>query len=432
MKLTDLSSLKDKRLLVAISGGIDSVVLAHALHAEGIEIVLAHCNFHLRGEESDGDEAFVRQFATELGVPLLVKQFDTKAYAQTHKLNTQLAARELRYHWFEAMRKAHHCDKIATAHHTNDNLETFIINLSRGSGLEGLLGIPEESPTIVRPLLHCSREEIHAYSLNNHLSWREDSSNATDKYTRNKIRHNITPLLEELHPNFLGNFNKTQVYLHQTVHFIDTQIAALKEHCFKPLEGSITEIDIATLKALPELDFVLHKFFYPYGFNNIKDLKQLLLGAETGKQLHSRTHRLLKNRNHLLLEAQKQLSDVEILIEEGVTHITTPIELHIEHTTEARLSPTPSPDTIFIDADKLTYPLTLRHRREGDFFYPEGMHGKKKLSKYFKDEKYSQFEKEQQWLLCSGEAIVWVVGKRLDGRVSITSATEHILKIHKA
>ena len=170
MKLTDLSSLKDKRLLVAISGGIDSVVLAHALHAEGIEIVLAHCNFHLRGEESDGDEAFVRQFATELGVRLLVKQFDTKAYAQTHKLNTQLAARELRYHWFEAMRKAHHCDKIATAHHANDNLETFIINLSRGSGLEGLLGIPEESPTIVRPLLHCSREEIHAYSLNNHLS----------------------------------------------------------------------------------------------------------------------------------------------------------------------------------------------------------------------------------------------------------------------
>ena len=401
--MNTLNQLKNKKILLAISGGIDSVVLTHLLYSHGTELLLAHCNFQLRGEESDGDEAFVRNFAKTLGIPLEVKRFDTKEYAKAQQLNTQLAARELRYEWFYQLLETHHCEALATAHHANDNLETFLINLSRGSGLDGLLGIPQQTDKIVRPLLQWSRQQIYDYAEAHQLQWREDSSNASNKYVRNVIRHEIIPQMAAIHPNYLENFNQTQEYLHQSARFIDFYIEEWRKSCFNP-KGEVSvpiAIDTQKLQTAPEIDLVLHKLFYPYGFGNIKDLKNLLFNAEAGKQLLSATHSLVKDSKGAWLK-----------------ELTPPFNL-----TKG------DPNIAFIDADKLTAPLTLRQKQTGDFFYPIGLGVKKKLSKFFIDEKYSQVARENQWLLCSGEDIVWVVGKRLDERFKITEATQKALKL---
>ena len=417
MKTNLLEALKHQRVLVAISGGIDSVVLAHLLYSHGAEVILAHCNFSLRGEESDGDEAFVRNFAKTLGIPLEVKRFDTKEYAKAHQLNTQLAARELRYEWFYQLLETHHCEALATAHHANDNLETFLINLSRGSGLEGLLGIPQQTDKIVRPLLQWSRQQIYDYAEAHQLQWREDSSNASNKYVRNVIRHEIIPQMAAIHPNYLENFNQTQEYLHQSARFIDFYIEEWRKSCFNP-KGEVSvpiAIDTQKLQTAPEIDLVLHKLFYPYGFGNIKDLKNLLFNAEAGKQLLSATHSLVKDSKGAWLKELTAESLPPMLTYE---ELTPPFNL-----TKG------DPNIAFIDADKLTAPLTLRQKQTGDFFYPIGLGVKKKLSKFFIDEKYSQVARENQWLLCSGEDIVWVVGKRLDERFKITEATQKALKL---
>ena len=410
----DITHLKAQKLLVAISGGIDSVVLAHLLHHNGVDIVLAHCNFQLRGEESDADEAFVRAFARELQVPLEVIRFDTKTYAHTHKLNTQLAARKLRYDWFEKLLTQQACDKVAIAHNANDNLETFFINLSRGTGLNGLIGIPEQTATIIRPLLKVSRAEIVEYAQKHRLSWREDSSNATDHYVRNRIRHHISPLLTQIHPNFLENFQKTQEYLYQSAEFIDFYIQKIRENAF---QGE-NPIRIATqkLQEVPQLELVLHKLFYPYGFGNVKDLKNLLLKAEAGKQLVSGTHILVKDKDCLWLKSLEQEEEKPKLL---IQEVTPPFAIKKN-----------TPNIAYFDADKLTAAsLFLRKKAEGDAFYPLGFGRKKKLSKFFIDEKYTQAQREAQWLLCCEKDIVWVVGKRMDERFKITEQTQKALRI---
>lgn len=418
--MNTLNQLKNKKILLAISGGIDSVVLTHLLHSHGTELLLAHCNFQLRGEESNGDEAFVRDFAKTLGIPLEVKRFDTHQYAIAHQLNTQLAARELRYEWFYELLETHHCDALATAHHANDNLETFLINLSRGSGLDGLLGIPQQTDKIVRPLLQWSRQQIYDYAEAHRLQWREDSSNSSNKYVRNVIRHEIIPQMAAVHPNYLENFNQTQEYLHQSARFIDFYIEEWKKSCFspRPQEGGLSvpiAIDTQKLQSAPEIDLVLHKLFYPYGFGNVKDLKNLLFNAEAGKQLLSATHSLVKDSKGAWL---KELTAESLPPTLTYEELTPPF-----HITKG------DPNIAFMDADKLTAPLTLRQKQAGDFFYPIGLGVKKKLSKFFIDEKYSQVARENQWLLCSEEDIVWVIGKRLDDRFKITENTQRILKV---
>lgn len=418
--MNTLNQLKNKKILLAISGGIDSVVLTHLLHSHSTELLLAHCNFQLRGEESNGDEAFVRDFAKTLGIPLEVKRFDTHQYAIAHQLNTQLAARELRYEWFYELLETHHCDALATAHHANDNLETFLINLSRGSGLDGLLGIPQQTDKIVRPLLQWSRQQIYDYAKAHQLQWREDSSNASNKYVRNVIRHEIIPQMAAVHPNYLENFNQTQEYLHQSARFIDFYIEEWRKSCFspRPQEGGLSvpiAIDTQKLQSAPEIDLVLHKLFYPYGFGNVKDLKNLLFNAEAGKQLLSATHSLVKDSKGAWL---KELTAESLLPTLTYEELTPPFNI-----TKG------DPNIAFIDADKLTAPLTLRQKQAGDFFYPIGLGVKKKLSKFFIDEKYSQVARENQWLLCSEEDIVWVIGKRLDDRFKITENTQRILKV---
>lgn len=422
-EITHQLSLQKPRILVAISGGLDSVVLAFLFHQSHWNIILAHCNFQLRGQESDADEAFVKQLGTLWNVKTIVKRFDTEHITEENNSNIQLAARKLRYDWFEQIAQENHCDYIATAHHADDDLETFIINLSRGCGLDGLLGIPEKGK-IIRPLLHFSRNEIHQFALENGLSWREDSSNATDKYLRNKIRHHIVPLLKETHPSFAKNFHQTQTYLNQSADFINFYIEKIKQETFFFDNGS-QKIRLKALLSHPNLDFLLHKLFYPYHFQNIIDLKKLI-SAESGKQLLSTTHRLLKDRNYFILEEIKTLTETVHFVNRGNQTIQHPILLEVEHVDKIGKS---SENEVFINEDSLIYPLQIRRKKAGDFFYPFGMSGKKKLSKFFKDEKYSLFQKEQQWLLCNGDEIVWIIGKRIDNRYRVDEHTKQILRI---
>ncbi|PRX54694.1 tRNA lysidine(34) synthetase TilS [Flagellimonas meridianipacifica] len=413
-----------KNLLIACSGGLDSVVLTHLCVQCNLNITLAHCNFKLRGAESDGDEIFVKQLAEELNVEYVSVVFDTLKEVTEHGGSVQMVARKLRYEWFETVLDERKLDYILTAHHADDALETFIINLSRVTGIDGLSGIPESNGKILRPLLPFSRQKILEYAKSKRLKWREDSSNSDSKYLRNKIRMDITPKLKELHPTFLNNFLMTQTFLSQSKTVLENRIKEVKEKVFKE-KGDTVKVRIADLKALQPLEMYLYGLFKGYGFTEWDDVKSLL-DAMSGKEIHSNTHRLLKDRDFLLLRPKQEKPEAIFFIDENKERIEAPIPLHIETTAEFEKL---DGSIVFLDKEKLNYPLTLRKWKKGDYFYPLGMQGKKKLSKFFKDEKMDVFSKEAQWLLCSGEEIVWVIGKRADERFKIDGNTTQIVKI---
>ena len=417
--------LWQKKIILAISGGIDSVVLAHLLHGLDIPFLMAHCNFQLRGEESEGDQRFVEALSHQLSAPLAVKRFETKAYGKAHGLNTQLAARVLRYEWFETLRKEKGYDYVLTAHQANDSWETFLINTSRGTGLKGLLGIPAQNGAILRPLLPFSREEIHAFATENHICWREDSSNSSDTYTRNKIRHHLSPILKEIHPLFFKNFEKTQSLLQLTYDFLQESISQYRKECFTM--GNPIVFFIEKLRTHPHRRFLLHELLSHYGFTDVNALERFLQ-ASTGKYLASDTHRLLSNRGQWLISEIHETPSPAFYLQETDQAIDFPIALSWEKVSQAEPS---GAEVIYIDKEKIQFPLCLRKRKEGDLFYPYGMGGQKKvLRKYFKDEKYSLYDKENQWLLTdSTDQILWVVGRRADERFRPTPHTKEILCI---
>ncbi|ADV50893.1 tRNA(Ile)-lysidine synthase [Cellulophaga algicola DSM 14237] len=415
--------LKNKHFLLACSGGIDSVILVHLCKAIGLEFSLAHCNFNLRGLESDADEAFVKLLAADFKIPFYVTSFDTAQYMNTHKVSLQIAARELRYAWFSELQSKHKIPTLVTAHHADDSLETFLINLSRGTGIDGLTGIPERTPTIARPLLLFSREQILDYAHRFTISWREDKSNQETKYLRNKIRHKIVPHLKELHPSFLPNFLQSQQHLAETASLLNHHIQELRATLFKK-DGDGFVVSIAALKKQNALESLVYHLFKPFGFSDAEALIALL-SAMSGKELHSVSHRLLKDRDNLYLKGVQSISSDIFEIEEECNSVTEPVSIKIEVVSEIT---TTGIDTLYVDKNHLKFPLTVRKYKTGDYFYPFGMKGVKKLSKYFKDEKFSQFQKEQQWLLCSEDAIVWVIGKRADDRFKVSKKTDKILK----
>ncbi|MEE1963577.1 tRNA lysidine(34) synthetase TilS [Allomuricauda taeanensis] len=420
----NLPFLKGKRLLVACSGGVDSVVLAHLTQRSGLDMTLAHFNFGLRATESDGDEDFVRRLAEQLGVEVLVKRFDTEAYAEKNRGSIQMAARDLRYQWFQEVLEKEGFDFLVTAHHADDNVETFLINLSRGTGIEGLLGIPEVNGKTVRPLLVFSQEEVMAYAQAEHILWREDSSNTSNKYLRNRIRHEVVPKLKELHPTFLQNFMRTQSHLLQTHVLMDNYIQTIKAKLFEENGGSIT-IDIGELQRLQPTAAYLYEIFKAYGFTEWDDVHHLLT-AMSGKEVVSKTHRLVKDRQHLILSELESIPKRSYLIFENEEQPDLPLNLNLEDVNSIEKS---GQNTIFMDKEKLNFPLVLRNWEKGDYFYPFGMQGRKKLSKFFKDEKMDVVSKEKQWLLCSDNDIVWVVGKRADERFKVEDSTRQIVKI---
>lgn len=425
---TQFPELFQKRLILAISGGIDSIVLLHLCKSVGLNIALAHCNFGLRADESDADEAFLTALATRLELEMFTERFNTEQYASDTKLSIQMAARELRYRWFEELVSQLKFDYVLVAHHADDNLETFFINLSRGTGLDGLTGIPETNGYILRPLLPFSRDEIAAYANQQQLEWREDSSNSSTKYLRNKLRHEVIPILKDINPQWLQNFSKTQQHLQDTKFLVDDYMTQVYNDVVT-LEGDKLKFNIAKLLKYPKPKAYLYELLKSYQFTAWDDILNLLF-TQSGKQVFSETHRLLRDREYLILDTLDNLpnsietnysvnTDFEDVDTEFGTLVFTPVS-EIEDTNS---------NCIYVDQDTLQHPLIIRKWEQGDFFYPLGMQGKKKLSKYFKDEKLSLFEKEAVWVLCSNKEIVWVINRRADGRFKVNSNTKLVLKI---
>lgn len=422
----EIPFLRQKKLLLAVSGGLDSMVLLHLFQELNCDIAIAHCNFQLRGMESFGDQQFVEQYAQLRKIPLFIKQFDTEFYAKEAKLSTQIAARELRYEWFYELLESNNFDYIITGHHADDNLETFLINLSRGTGLEGLTGIPVENGRIIRPLLFLSRQDIENYAIDQGVKWREDSSNASDKYVRNKIRHHLIPVLKELNPNFISSFLKTQNFLSDSMDLVEDAARMIYQQVAIE-EGDQIRFRLKQLLQLSNYRSYLYQWLRNYGFTAWEDIYDLV-GCQSGKQVFSKDYRLLKDRDSLILTPIGTTEEpTEFLIQPQDTIVDTPIK--IELSTAENLVDA-SNTTIFVDSDQLEFPLQIRKWKRGDVFFPLGMNGKsKKLSKFFKDEKMSLLEKESTWLLCSNNQIVWIMGLRADHRFRISNTTQNILKI---
>ncbi|WP_242132425.1 tRNA lysidine(34) synthetase TilS [Aestuariivivens marinum] len=422
-----LPFLREGKLLVAISGGLDSVVLTHLCHKLKLNIALAHCNFNLRGDESDSDETFVLDLAEDLYLEVFVESFDTKAYAKTHKCSIQMAARELRYHWFSELAEQLNFDYILTAHHADDNLETFLINFTRGTGIEGLMGIPKVNGKFVRPLLMFSSTDIENYAITNTLEWKNDSSNQSAKYLRNKLRHQVVPVLKEINPSLLQSFSTTLNNLTDVSIIVSNSIDDFLTKAIERITENEIWFRIAAFKKQNAPGAYLYQVFKDYGFTEWNDVLNLL-DAQPGKQLFSNTHRLIKDREYLLLtEINVQNQQKSITIPEYDNEIHTPIGMLSFNVVKEILKE--DLNTIYVDAELLKFPLIIRKKQEGDYFYPLGMTGKKKLSKYFKDEKLSLLDKEDTWLLCSGDSIVWVVGRRADNRFRVNKNTSKIFKI---
>ncbi|WP_408940565.1 tRNA lysidine(34) synthetase TilS [Flavobacterium sp.] len=413
--------MKGKRLFLAVSGGIDSMVLLDLFHQLDYEIEVLHCNFSLRNTESDGDEEFVRSFCEAKSIPVHIQKFDTNKFAEDSKLSIQLAARKLRYDWFYSQLAKKNFDYILTAHHLDDNLETFLINFTRGTGLEGLTGIPAQNDKIIRPLLPFSREEIEKYASETNLKWREDSSNASDKYFRNKIRHNVVPVLKELNSGLLSSFQNTLENLNQSQSLVEDASNLVYENVIQE-EGNQLKININELLKHSNFKAYLFQWLKDFEFTAWNDIYELVT-AQSGKQVFSDSFMVLKDRDYLIVSPREDKDTQEYEIGEG---FETPIKFsfcNVIHITNV------NSDCIFVDEDALQFPLTIRKWKEGDYFYPIGMQGKKKLSKYYKDEKYSLIDKLNQWILCSNNQIVWVVGKRQDDRFKITKNTKNKLQI---
>ncbi len=427
---TEFSFLTQSKILIAISGGADSVALTHLCHQLNLNFSLAHCNFKLRDKESDADDLFVKQLAKSLNTKIHAIQFNTLEYSKTNKLSTQMAARKLRYDWFNELSAQYQYDYILTGHHADDNLETFFINLTRGTGLDGLLGIPQNNNNIVRPLLSFSRIEILNFLNCNSLKYREDSSNSSTKYLRNKIRIELIPILKQISPNILESINTTQKHLNTSSQLVNDFIETKNKYIITSKTATHTEYCVDNIKKLNTVQAYLYAAFKNFGFTQWDDIYHLL-DAQTGKFVLSKTHRLLKNRNTLILS--KLNNDApktsNVIINAFDTPISTPLGvLNFDVISDKSIAST-NANCIFLDLEKLDLPLTVSKWEHGDFFFPIGMQGKKKLSKYMKDEKLSLIDKANVLVLKSQSDIVWVIGKRMDNRYKIDDNTKQILKI---
>lgn len=421
----NLSFITGKNLLLAVSGGIDSMVLVDLFSKLDFKLGIAHCNFQLREEESNGDEEFVKTQSKKYTIKGHYKSFDTKNYSEEKKISIQQAARELRYNWFNELLEKEGYDYLLTAHHLDDSLETFLINFTRGTGVEGLTGIPEVNGNVIRPLLIFSRDEIENYAKENKIEWREDSSNASDKYFRNKIRHHVIPILKELNPSLLESFENTIKNISGT----NTLVKDALNTNFKVIatqKNSETYFDIEKLVQLENYKSYLYEWLKPFGFSDWQSIYELI-HSQSGKQIFSENYRLLKDRNQLILsEIGINNNEESFSINENENSIVKPINLSICN--QSYISE-PTKSCIFVNKEKLKFPLKIRKWQEGDYFYPSGMQGKKKVSKYFKDEKFSLIDKENTWLLCSNNEVIWIINHRADQRFLANNNTQQILKI---
>lgn len=418
---------KQSKVLVGLSGGPDSMVLIHLLMQLGYNCIAAHCNFHLRGKDSDKDAAFVSKWCNENNIPLFTIDFDTEEYAATNKISIEMAARELRYNWFEKLRLEQNADVVGIAHHQDDSVETILINLIRGTGIKGLTGIPIVNKHIVRPLLQVSRRQIMDYLSSNKVPYVIDHTNEEEMYTRNIIRLKVLPTLKKLNPSVKNSIITTSNNLKEAEKIYNGYINQAIEEV---LNNNL--IDIAKLKETYSPQSVLFEILSPIGFTSsvIEDISNNL-DSIPGKMYHADGFRLLKDRDYLIISdielGELQNKDKEYLIYADSTDKNLPFSLTVhkeEYTPEFEIKRNKA--ILHCDIDKLAFPLTLRRWKEGDWFVPFGMKGKKKLSDFFSDNKFSIFQKEETWVLLSDNDVVWIVNHRADNRFRITEATNTV------
>ncbi|MDX5346548.1 MAG: tRNA lysidine(34) synthetase TilS [Hymenobacteraceae bacterium] len=419
-----------ERILAAVSGGIDSVVLCEVLHQLKYDFGIAHCNFNLRGEESMADELFVKKLAKKYKVPYYSDSFETKEYAEQEKISIQMAARILRYNWFEKLRHQHQYDHIATAHHLNDTAETILLNLVRGTGIAGLHGIAAKNGAVIRPLLALQKDEIFDFVVENQLIWREDSSNENTKYQRNLIRHEVIPILKQLNPNLETTLQHTTEKITGAEQIYHAYIDEVKNRTLR-IEGQTLFIDLQELKNATAVPVVLFEMLKPFHFN-FAVVKEIIeaFDAISGKTFESPTHLLVKDREQLVLTQKNLAAFRSEEIAEGQQELQTEqftYTLEVKDATDYHIPI--NTKIAALDADLLKYPLKLRRWKEGDWFIPLGMKGKKKISDFLIDTKVPANLKPNVLVLTSEQSIVWVVGQRLDNRFKITDKTERVLEI---
>ncbi len=423
----------DDKVLLAVSGGIDSMVMTHLILRLGFRTGIAHCNFSLREIESDKDEEMVRRYASEKNIPFYAIRFDTRAFAKKNGLSVQMAARELRYEWFEMIRSENGYDKIAIAHNLNDNIETVIINLTRGTGITGLTGIRPSSNHIIRPLLFATRDEITKYCNKHLIRYREDKSNADIKYIRNKIRHQVIPLLKEINPSIETTLNETAERFTGINEIVSDYIAGLRERIQEQKSNHIA-FNINLLKTYLDNKAVLFELFKPFGIGNVQlnDLLKVIEG-KTGGQIFTGSHRIIKNRKEVIVTDENKENERTYNIKNirGFAKVPGIESAGYAEITDSFEIPS-DPFIACIDSEKISFPTVIRRWKPGDHFYPLGMKHKKKLSDYFINSKYSILEKENKLILESDGKIVWIIGDRIDDRFRITKSTRKALIIKSA
>lgn len=427
---------QNSTVIVGLSGGMDSMVLLDILTLLGYNCIAAHCNFHLRNDESDRDEKFVKNWCKTIDTQYTSINFDTKQYAADRKISIEMAARELRYCWFETIRNEYQADYIAVAHHKDDSVETLLLNLIRGTGIKGLTGISPKNGHIVRPLLCLSRNEIESYISERDIPYVTDSTNHEDIYLRNSLRLNVIPLLETLNPSVRETIFRTSRNLTEAEKIYSESIQKSISKVFND-----NKIYIDELKRTASQRSVLFELLTPYSFTpstiediyeSIDSISGKIFYSDVNSDLGKKGYRLIKDRNIFLLDALTECNnkDKTFLIEEGASEILEPIRLIIRilnSSDEIKYHR----NILYLDEEKIKYPLELRRWRAGDWFIPFGMKGRKKLSDYFTDHKFTLKDKAEAWILTSGEDIVWLVGERNDDRFKITDRTKKIVAIEK-
>jgi tRNA(Ile)-lysidine synthase len=411
--------------LLAVSGGIDSVVMAHLFQEIDANFEILHCNFHLRGEESDEDEHFVKDLARAMNVRIHTKSFDTTSYAKAHKESIQTAARQLRYHWFEEMTTKSNNRRVATAHHQGDVVETMIYNLTKGTGLRGLRGIQSQSAIIIRPLLFTNRAEIHEYALAHQIQWREDASNASTKYARNLIRHKVLPALSELNPRLEKTLSKSAGQFAEIERFVKGQIERIKENVCTQ-ENNHLFLDRKKILSMPTPHFVLFELLRDFGYNS--EQTEAIINVpidQSGALFYAGDYVLYVDRSQFIISPKMEdsiecyIQDTELVCHIGERCFTL---LMKSFNTDQNIGS--AKNEAWLDYDKLTFPLRVRTWQQGDYFYPLGMSGKKMLSDFMIDSKIALNLKRTILVLESREDIVWIIGHRIDDRYKITETTQ--------